>query len=61
MFSYSYSYSYKIIAKLIYRNIYTINYVKQESDILIADYSFDQCSFIKDDEDDMCAYKYPDA
>ena len=27
--------------------------IEQESDILIADYSFDECSFFKDD--DMCA------
>ena len=29
--------------------------IEQESDILIADYSFDECSFFKDDDDDMCA------
>jgi hypothetical protein len=28
--------------------------IEQESDILIADYSFDECSFFKDD-DDLCA------
>ena len=28
--------------------------LEQESDILIADHSFDECSFFKDD-DDMCA------
>ena len=28
--------------------------IEQESDILIADYSFDECSFFKED-DDMCA------
>ena len=28
--------------------------IEQEPDILIADYSFDECSFFKDD-DDMCA------
>ena len=28
--------------------------IEQESDNLIADYSFDECSFFKDD-DDMCA------
>ena len=28
--------------------------IEQESDVLIADYSFDECSFFKDD-DNMCA------
>ena len=28
--------------------------IEQESDVLIADYSFDECSFFKDG-DDMCA------
>jgi hypothetical protein len=27
--------------------------IEQESDILIADYSFDECSFFKDDDEDM--------
>jgi hypothetical protein len=36
--------------------------IEQESDILIADYSFDECSFFKDDDDMMiCVRKYPDA
>ena len=30
--------------------------IEQETDNLIADYSFDECSFFKDDDDDdMCA------
>ena len=30
--------------------------IEQQSDIIIADYSFDECSFFKDDDDDdMCA------
>ena len=35
-------------------NIIEIEHEIEESDILIAGYSFDECSFFKDD-DDMCA------
>ena len=36
--------------------------IEQESDVLIADYSFDECNYFKED-DDICAYvlKYLDA
>ena len=29
--------------------------IEHETDNLIADYSFDECSFFKDDDDDICA------
>src|SRR6056300_637929 len=35
--------------------------IEQESDILIADYSFDQCNYFKEDHDTCALFKYPDA